>query len=179
MSLISRIANISTYIFLILTFFLTGVSIIGIWGNIGDVLEKTFASMALVSFAFFIVLAIDGSGHFKKSVAVDAVREYMMVVEWFISLRKISFFIVIISVTVSVFLGLLSIWDILKGDVLYKTLATIFAVGFYALITILVCKQRENAIKSITVEQPAAVTSNPVATQTTIQQPTPVAPVNF
>jgi hypothetical protein len=175
MNLISKIANISTYIFLILTLILTGICVISIWGESSEVIGKTFASMGLVAFAFFVVLAIDGSGHFRKSIPASVAGEYVLAIEWFVSLRKISFFVVIISVTVSVFLGLLSIWDLLNGDVLFKTLATILSAGFYALITIMVCKQRETALKSITVEQsiPVATASVPIINA----QPTTQAPV--
>jgi hypothetical protein len=162
MNFISRIANTAAYTFLVLTFILSAVCVVGIWGSFDDVISKTFASLFLIALAFFVILAIDGSGHFKKSVPLEAVAEYTRVLENFIAIRKMSFFVVIVSVVVSVLLGLLSIWEILEGEVLYKTLATIATIGFYALITVAVCKQRETSIKSVTVESPGSPASGGV-----------------
>ena len=155
MTFISKVANISAYCFLILTFILTGICIISIWAEFGGIMWKTFSSMGLVSLAFFVILVVDGSGHFRKPVQMDAVDSYMRAVEDYVLLRKVSFFVVIFTVTISVFLGLLSIWGVLEGIIIAKTLGTIMSVGFYALVTMLVCKQREGALKSVTVITPS------------------------
>jgi hypothetical protein len=104
----------------------------------------------------------------------------MQTLEIFLYIRKISFAVIIFSVTTCVFFGLLSIWEVLKGEVLFKTLATLGSIGFYALITVAVCKQRESSIKAINVESSVGAIAEtlqpaPLA-QSVVEQPkaTPV-----
>lgn len=178
MTFISKIANISAYIFILLTFVLTIVCIVSIWTGVDDVIAKTLMSMLLITFALIVILGIDNSGYFKKAVQQDAVQAYVLSVENFVSIRKMSFVVVIVSVTVSVALGLFSIWDILEGNILYKTLSTIMSIGFYALVTIAVCKQREGAMKSINVETVTPNLDSTMNSQTTkaVSQPDPYRP---
>lgn len=174
MNTISRIANAAAYFFIITTFVLTVVSILGIWGDFDDVIGKSFLSIGLISFACLVILVIDG--HYpKKTVSQEVAQAYLRSIENFAQIRKISFVVIIVSITVCVFLGLLSIWEILETDVFYKTMATMASIGFYSFITLIVCSRREDAVKSIKIETPTV--SSPVVATVQTAPAQPVAPV--
>lgn len=160
----TKIANYATYFFILTTLALTIVSIGGIWGALNnDVVWKSFESIGLIAIASMVVLVVEAFSD-KKKVTQEEASEYMEALHVFTFLHRISVTIIIVSLVVCVFLGLLSIWEIMDSDGLYKAVSSIATIGFYALITLGVCISRETKIKSTEVigVAPASASAAPV-----------------
>ncbi len=52
------------------------------------------------------------------------------------NLKKIAVYVLVVSVTILTFIAVLSIWDFLSKDALWKSISTIGIVAFSALIVI-------------------------------------------
>ena len=59
------------------------------------------------------------------------------------TIKKVAVAILIISVCFLTFLAVLSIWDVLSKDVMYKSLSTIGVIAFAALIVLVAAKSLE------------------------------------
>lgn len=144
----TKIANYATYFFILTTLALTVVSIGGIWGALNeDVVWKSFESIGLIAIASVVVLVVEAFSD-KKAVSQEEASEYMEALHVFSFLHRISVTLIIVSLVVCVSLGLLSIWEIMDTDGLYKAVSSIATIGFYALITLGVCISRERKISS-------------------------------
>jgi hypothetical protein len=145
-----KIANAAAYFFIITSLILTVISVAGVWGMFnGDVIWKSFESIGLIAFASIVVMISDSFSAGKAPTPQEFVS-YNASIENFKSLRAISNSILIFSVAVSVFMGLLSIWDVVQGKMLYTAIATLAIVGFYGLLTTIVCSKRMVDLKAST-----------------------------
>ena len=165
----TKIANGAAYFLVFIGFVLTVISVAGIWGAFpsGGVVTKSFESMGLIGFACIIVMAVESHSTKKALTPMEQV-EANSSAENFGQLRGIATFLLIASVVVCVSLGLLSIWDIVAGNVLYQSVSSIATIGLYSFVTVLACKARENDLKGVISK--AAVAATPV-------QPMQQAPV--
>lgn len=144
----TKIANYATYFFILTTLVLTLVSVAGIWGALNeDVIAKSFASVGLIAIASVVVLIVEAFSD-KKAVTKEEAADYMEAMQIFSFLHRISVTLIIVSLAVCVFLGLLSIWEIMNEAGFSKSISSIATIGFYALITLGVCINREKKIKN-------------------------------
>ncbi len=164
----TKFANGAAYFFIFTSFVLTVISAAGIWNVFTeDVVWKSFQSIGLIALACVIILAVDGFSA-KKSLSQEEVSETEGSIKGFGFFHTIAVTILITSVAVCVFLGLLSIWDIVKGDVLYKSLSSIATIGFFSLLTVIVCNKRTADMKKMLPMTVTSVTSvSPVVPATT------------
>jgi hypothetical protein len=177
MNNISKLANQAAYFFIGTTFFFTIICVGGIWSGFDDTIGKSLASMGLLAVACLVILVVE-EYYPKKVISSLVAHEYVQAVENYVKIRKFSFNVIIVSITICVFLGLLSIWELFDEEVFWKSLSTMASIGFYAFITLVVCMKREESIKNYKIEgqndQPS-VSATPPAQVTSstqsVQQP--------
>jgi hypothetical protein len=179
----TKIANGAAYFFIGASLVLTLISVAGIWGVFsGNVITKSFESLGLIAFASIVMMMADGFST-RKSLTPQEVVANNGSIEGFKGLRSVALGVLIISVSICVCLGLLSIWDVVVGDILFLSISTMGTVGFYSLVTALVCSKRISDMRGVSSVSSAAVATQPVQTSAPIQAevppaPAPVAPFN-
>lgn len=154
-----KLANWAAYFFIVTTFILTIISVAGIWKILSeDVIWKSFQSIGLVAIACFVVILAEGFSTNKPSE--EEVTEFKDTVLIFEAIRKFAGAVLIISVSLCVFLGLLSIWEVMSSDVLYKSLSSLASIGFFSLITMITCKDREMKLKKAPEKEASSQATN-------------------
>ncbi|MGH7250040.1 MAG: hypothetical protein ACREGC_03630, partial [Minisyncoccia bacterium] len=107
-----RIQNGTAMFFIFSVFFLSVVSIFGVWDLIqGDVVTKSFETLGLLSVVALVVMI--AAKHLGSKEIQDpnmpAVPDPI-----FRSIRKTTLVFLIMSISVLVLLGILAIWDVIK-----------------------------------------------------------------
>jgi Na+/proline symporter len=138
-----KIADIAAHCFIFAVVLLSIVSILGIWSVFAkDVITKSFETIGLLAFVALVVIAAD---HFidrhdgVDNAAVDAAS-----VATFKSVRTITATVFISSTVLLALIGILSIWEVLSGDALHKTIASICLIIFSSLVVVVTCLEREH-----------------------------------
>ena len=148
-----KIADIAAYAFMVSVALLSVISILGIWDFFQeDVIGKSFQSIGLLAVVAIIVIMAD---HFmdKKAIPTNIGPKVNMETGEvfvtdashgvFIIIRKITLVLLIASAAFLALLGILAIWEVLSGDVLHKSLASLAIMAFSSFVIVLTCLERE------------------------------------
>jgi len=142
-----NIKHISAIFFIIATAVLSVVSILGVWKIFGnDVIWKSFETLSLLA-VLSAVTMIAGNFIESKNQSVEVIPEAPHPV--FKMIRRSTLAILIVSVSVLAFLGVLAIWDVTPKDVLYKSLSSVCVLAFSTLIIVATCLEMEGVNKNI------------------------------
>ncbi len=126
------------------------ISVLGVWEFFSrDVIGKSFWSIGLLGVVAIVVII---AGRFigkpqKLQVPVGsmaAVDVPVAVDPVFTSVRHVTIVVLIVSVSLLALVGILSIWEVLAGDTVYKSLATMGIFAFASLVIVVTCLEREN-----------------------------------
>jgi len=149
-----KIADIASYFFVLAVTVLSTISILGIWEFFDrDVIYKSFESIGLLAIVAIIIIVADHFISGKSSVAnlqanevthqpAPAESESIAI---FRGLRVFTLTTLIISVALLAFFGILAIWEVLAGEVLHKSIASIAVSAFVSLIIVITCLEREKS----------------------------------
>lgn len=139
-----KLANLAAYWFIFSIAVLSIVSIFGIWDVLAkDVIMKSFQSLLLLGVVAVVIIIAQrfiGNGEPEPVSAAPMTP----VSTTFTFLRHMTLSVLIVSVGLLALVGLLSIWEILQGDVITKSLTSIAIVAFSSFIIVLTCLEREN-----------------------------------
>jgi len=140
-----KLQNSAAGFFIVSVIILSAISILGIWEIFnGDVITKSFQTLGLLATVSIIIMIagrfVDGG----KVPAVDAnglpVPEEMNPV--FDRIRYATVGVLIVSVALLALLGVMSIWEVIAGPVLSKSLSSIGVVAFSSFLIIMTCLER-------------------------------------
>ncbi|MFA7216503.1 MAG: hypothetical protein WC095_00755 [Candidatus Paceibacterota bacterium] len=143
------IKSASAYFFIFAVAVLSLISIMGVWDVFGeDVIWKSFKTLGLLAIVSMIIIA--AGDHIINSYKNSSDIEEKPSPVW-TEIRKVTVFLLIVSVSILALLGVLSIWEVIKDkDVQYKTLSSLVIISFGALIVIVTCKNMEGINKKTT-----------------------------
>lgn len=150
-----KIQNSAALFFIVCAGILGVISVLGVWDVLSDdVITKSFQTISLLAVVSVIVIYagkfIDARNTSQQVAGVDAAgNPTMLTVEEpvnpiFTSLRHLTIAILIVAVALLALLGIMSIWDVLSGEVFNKALSSIAIIAFDAFIIVLTCLDREN-----------------------------------
>lgn len=143
-----KIADIAAYLFILSVTILSAVSILGVWDFFaGDVITKSFESIGLLAVVAVIVLVAD---HFMDQHQTGGVMPNGTTIVGeqsrtvFKGLRIATLSLLILSVALLALFGIMAIWEVLSGQVLHKSLASIGIVAFSSFVIVITCLERED-----------------------------------
>lgn len=150
-----KIADMFALVFIGLVALMSLVAIMGIWEMLGgDVIIKAFATMGLLAGVALIVLIaekfVDGNAHVSpehitESGYAPSIVSPVTSNPRFTSIRSVTVAMLIVSVVLLALLGVMAIWEVLRGDALEKSLASIAVLAFGSFIITMVCLNREHS----------------------------------
>jgi hypothetical protein len=133
--------NIAAGLFVFCVWILTLISIFGIWEVFdGDVIAKSFQTLGLLAGVALIVI-IAGKFADKDETVVDPALPPAP--NNFTQIRHVTIVVLIVSVVLLALIGVLAIWDVLAGETLNKSVASMATLAFGALVTVMTCLERE------------------------------------
>jgi len=146
-----KIKDIVSLFFILCILILTTISILGVWDFVSDdVISKSVMTIGLLAVVSLIII---GATHFIGSKPKtnfeqqneDALAEsdQNSMVLSFNVIRHIVIGILILSAVILAFLGVLSIWDLMEGKVLGKSISSIGIIMFASSIITITCLSRE------------------------------------
>ncbi len=148
-----KIADIAAYLFILAVVILGVVSILGVWDFFSnDVIYKSFQSIGLLALVAVIILVADhfidhraapasATGLPEGSQAPVIASESSAI---FKGVRMFTLYILIASIVLLALAGIMAIWEVLSGEVLHKSLASIAIAAFSSLVIVVTCLEREN-----------------------------------
>ena len=150
------IQNITALSFLVVLAVLAGVSILGIWDMLGeDVVQKSFFTLCLIGVVSGVVLVAakyfhhPESGENEKVVAPDPMFRHI---------RVFTVAALIVSSALLALLGVFAIWEVMDMDVLFRSLASLGVIAFSAMVSIVICMDREGLKSVVSKNQSSAGT---------------------
>jgi|GEM_PF-1304310 len=147
-----KLQNWAGFTFIFCTAFLTVVSVLGIWKVLNeDVVGKSTQTISLLAVVTVIIIIagrfIDKRAEIASRDQVGAeISRTVEVNPAFTSIRHATLGILIAAVTLLTLLGVLSIWDVLSGETLTKSLSSMALVAFASLVIVITCLERENRL---------------------------------
>ncbi|MBI4086587.1 hypothetical protein HY416_01245 [Candidatus Kaiserbacteria bacterium] len=129
---------------------LSVISIFGVWEFLArDVIGKSFWSIGLLAAVAAIVMVagrfIDKHQTLTVSPgSVEAVDAGAVINPAFTAIRHLTLTTLIVFVSLLGLVGILAIWEILEGDTVYKSLATMGIGAFSSFVVVVTCLDREN-----------------------------------
>ena len=116
------------------------VSILGVWRVFGsDVIGKSFSTIGLLAIISIVVIV---AGRYVDKDAENAVSAGAPA---FRSIRQVTLGVLIASAAGLALLGVLAIWEVVSDkDVVFRALSSLGILAFSALISVMVCLEREN-----------------------------------
>ncbi len=145
-----NLSNITAVVFIISVVFLTGVSVLGVWELFdSSILGKSYATIGLLCLVTLVVMVAEqfiSKNHSEEMVVPgdNHIISPAATLHFFSVFRVITLAIVIASAAILGLLGVLAIWEVLSGSILYKSLSSIAIIGFSSLVIVLVCLGRED-----------------------------------
>jgi len=152
-----KIANVAAYLFIVAVILLSIISIFGVWDILAkDVITKSFQSISLLAAVAVITLIAERFVDSRKNLTATADQNFnvssdgiALPVETnansgFTIIRHITLAILITSVVLLALLGILSIWEVLSGTVVTKSISSIAIVAFSSFVIVFTCLHREN-----------------------------------
>ena len=147
-----KFQDVIALFFILCVFVLTVVSILGVWDVFGDdVVTKSLQTIGLLAVVSLIVMAaiqfIDSHKRPDQNISDNGLNNVFQSstspMPIFSVVRHTSIVFLIISTVLLAFCGVLSIWDVVTGDVLQKSLSSIGIIIFSSSIITLACLNRE------------------------------------
>ncbi len=143
-----QIADGAAQFFILAVVLLSAISIFGIWELMdGEVVFKSFLTIGLLAGVAIILMVADS---FRNSGVVSEVNDQNNLVAngyhpIFSPIRQFTLSSLVGSVALLALFGILAIWEVLEGDVLMRSLASIAVIGFSSLVIVVTCLKRENS----------------------------------
>ena len=130
----------AAFVFIICVVVLTVVSVLGIWKIFdADVIGKSLKTIGLLASVAAVVIVVGKFMDSRETQNSSLANIEPSVNPAFISIRSGTVVVLVVSVVLIAFLGVLSIWEILSGDVLNKSLSSMAVLGFAFLVIIMTC----------------------------------------
>ncbi|MDP2593700.1 MAG: hypothetical protein Q8P52_03575 [bacterium] len=130
-----------SFFFIAIVFVLSAISIFGVWEIFdGDVIYKSFLTLGLLSVISIIIMI---AGRFIDNKPADGLIVPAVVNPAFGSIRRIMLGALIVSAAVLALLGVSAIWEVMKGEVLWKAVGSIGIICFASFLVVMTCRERE------------------------------------
>lgn len=149
-----KVQDIAAYLFIVCVIILAIVSVLGVWDFFAeDVISKSFQTIGLLAVVAVIIIiagrVIDSKHQETVPLGTETSGAPMNSTDvspssGFTVLRHITLVTLIISVSLLALIGVLAIWEVLSGDVMNKSLASIGIIAFTSFIIVVTCMEREN-----------------------------------
>jgi hypothetical protein len=141
-SLMKKLQDVSALIFIFCIGILSAVSVLGVWNLFDrDVISKSVETLALLAFVAIIIIV---AGHYVEDRSKSDQTLPEPAHPAFRSIRRSTLAILIASVALLALLGVLAIWQIIVGDIVGKSLASIAVIAFGSFVIVMTCLQRED-----------------------------------
>jgi len=135
--LTTKVANITSIVFIFGLYILGFISILGIWEFFDkDVISKSFQTIGFLMFATVVILVA------AKFLGKDQVSTPPPV---FASVRRITIGVLIVSASLLALTGVLAIWDVLDGSAVQHSMASLGILAFVSFVSVMVCLEREGS----------------------------------
>ena len=142
-----KIQNGAAFVFIISAVILAVISIFGVWKIFeDDVIIKSIQTFGLLSIVAVIVIIAGRFIDSRESLTVSSngvVESVPFSNPVFTTIRKITLAVLITSVSLLAFFGVLAIWDVLAGETLSKSLSSIAIIAFTSIVVVITCLERE------------------------------------
>lgn len=136
-----KITDAASFLFILSLVVLGTISILGIWELFDEeVIVKAFQTIGLLA-AVSVVISIAGRALDKSTLPEGASP---IIDPSFKIIRHITLGSLIISAAILAFLGVLAIWEVVAGDVMARSLASLATISFLSLVIVMVCLEREH-----------------------------------
>jgi len=146
-----KLQNIVAFLFIICVVVLSVVSILGVWDIFGsDVITKSFQTLGLLAgVSVIIMIAGRFTDSHQEALKANALGTLEPVVvpdinPAFTGIRYATVVTLVTSIGVLALLGVLSIWELMAGTVLTKSVSSIGIVAFASFIIVITCLEREH-----------------------------------
>ncbi len=146
-----KLQNVAAFLFIICVVVLSVVSILGVWDIFGsDVITKSFQTLGLlagVSVIIMIAGRFTDSHHEALQANALGTLEPAVVPEInpaFTKIRYATVATLVTSIGILALLGVLSIWEVMEGTVLTKSVSSIGIAAFASFIIVVTCLEREH-----------------------------------
>lgn len=139
-----KVVDMVSLFFIFCVGFLCVLSIMSVWKLVeGDILAKSISTIGIIAFAS--VVTILASHWMKKDVnELSPIEDSSSLPNFFPSLRSFTSVLLIISIVILTFVGILSIWDLIQDrDVLNRTISSMLIIAFSSVLVIATCAERE------------------------------------
>lgn len=148
-----KVANIAAGFFIFAVMILGTISVLGVWEYFGrDVIWKSFQSVGLLAIVALVIIAAERAIDAKKDrVAFGAMQGGVVSAPvgvatsatGFRLTRRITLAFLIISAVFLALVGILSIWDVISGEIVNKSISSLAIIAFSCLTIVIVCLDRE------------------------------------
>ncbi len=145
-----KIQDLTALTFIFCTGLLATIAVLGVWAVFTeDVIGKSFSSVSLLSAVAVIVLVadrfLDVRKHGKLASAATMSRHTPgKASPVFTIFRQVTVIVLVGLVSLGAFIGIMAIWDVVSGEMVYRWLATIAIGSFAAAMIVMTCLEREN-----------------------------------
>jgi len=143
-----KLQNSAAFFFIISVIVLAFISILGVCEVFGgDVITKSFETLGLLAGVAVIIMVagrfVDGHIEAPVSASEAPLESPSEINPAFTGIRQTTVVILVFLVAILALLGVMSIWEVVAGDVLHKSLSSIGIAAFSSLIIIITCLERE------------------------------------
>jgi len=137
-----KLQNTAALLFIACVGLLTIVSILGVWNVFAtDVIWKSFQTIGLLAAVSVIVIFAGRFMDMKHAGEVAQIEEIPNPI--FEVVRRLTVVFLVTAIAVLALLGILSIWEVVGGDVISKSFSSIVIATFSSLIIVVTCLERE------------------------------------
>ena len=147
---IHKIQDTAAFGFIFCVALLSVVSVLGVWEFFDrDVIGKSFTSVGLLAVVAIVIMV---AGRFiDRQHALEVPPGSTVAVDvpvptnpTFTTIRHMTLVVLIASAVFLGLIGILAIWEVLQGDAVYKSLATMAICGFASFVIVMTSLDREN-----------------------------------
>lgn len=130
------------FFFVVAVAILTVISILGVWDIFGiDVITKSIKTLGLVALVTAIIVI---SGRFVRVSEKDKNSIPEQPSQAFLTIRRATLGVLIISVVFLALIGVLSIWEVItERETLHKSISSIAILLFSSFAIVAMCLERE------------------------------------
>jgi len=122
------------------------IAVMGIWEIFDkDVIEKSFQTLGMLALVAIIIMVagrlLEGRSTSDNAVVLDTPNPMWK------SVRVITLTILIASVSLLAFTGILAIWEVIRDkDIIFKSLSSLGILTFGTFIIVMTCLEREGKL---------------------------------
>ncbi|CAN5135563.1 hypothetical protein BH11PAT3_BH11PAT3_0480 [soil metagenome] len=142
-----KIQNSAATFFIFSIVVLTAISILGVWEIFGgEVIRKSFMTIGLLAGVSIVTIIAGRFMDANKAPVLDAAGQPVPeeINPAFNNIRNSTVVVLITSIALLALLGVLSIWEVVSGPVLHKSISSIAIIGFSSFLIIITCLERVN-----------------------------------